>query len=148
MCRAFAAFAASRRYHVPRRLLRHDNGDAPWIVNDTDTFALCAVAKVYLLAPRYGVTPLMRLCLHKMHRLVVCVREIWNGVAFLRLCVLGAKDCPRPLHELAFLYCLFHYAELERRHDFAAFVAEAPDFALAIIDELAEFRAADAPGLD
>lgn len=106
------------------------------------------MARVYLLARRYGVTPLARLCLHEMHRLVVCVREIRDGVAFLRLCVLGPQDCPPPLRELAFLYCLFHYADLERRHEFAAFVADAPGFALAILDELAKYRAADAHVVD
>ncbi len=150
LCGAFAAFASSKQYAFPRRhrhcrgLLYHNK----WRrrrVDDTHAFALCAVARVYLLAARYGVEALMRLCLHKLHRLVVCVREIWDGVPFLRLCV--GKEATGPLYQLAFMYCLFHYADLERRPEFAAFVADAPDFALAVMDELAEHKAADGGGV-
>ncbi|XWW96558.1 hypothetical protein V2A60_004535 [Cordyceps javanica] len=159
--RAFAQFAASRRYKFrqqrkqrqrrerrQRRRRRREGRlgyDNVWeqpAVDDAGAFALCAVARVYLLAARYGIAALQQLCLHKLHRLIVCVREIWDGVHFLRLCAVR-DESPAPLRRLAFLYCLFHYADLERRPEFQAFVAEEYDFHIAVAGLIAQYKATD-----
>ncbi|OAA71608.1 BTB/POZ fold protein [Cordyceps fumosorosea ARSEF 2679] len=91
--RAWAKFVRRRRYAGPR-LARFDNDWEGGEVDDEGQFALCAVVRVYLLAARYEVAELVRLCLHKLHRLIVSVREIWDGVHFLRLCARQAKLWP------------------------------------------------------
>lgn len=140
--RAFDLFATAPQFAAPPgTTLRYDNH---WkhTMDDTQTLALSAVAKVYLLADRYGVDRLKALCLHKIHRLIVCVREICDGLHFLRLC--EAKGFPHPLYKLGLMYCLFHYCDLQPRADFASFAEDAPGFVKLVTDKIAGHMIEDA----
>lgn len=128
-------------HQFARASLEHNDEQMVYEV-DEDSSAidgLCSIARVYNLADDFGIKRLQKLCLIKLHRLMICHNHRLDVVGFLSLCV---KQCGNEgvLFRLAVKYATLMAEFFKDDRDFKKLLAEEADFAARIFWRLSEIH--------